>query len=126
MKENELILSTLGKTWIFDLDGTLVKHNGYLNDGRDTLLDGVKEFFNSLPDKDTILILTARKKEFRDQTEEFLISNEIRFDHIIYDLPHGERMLINDMKPSGLRTALSINLERDSPFTIMFREDTGL
>ena len=24
-----MILSTLPKTWVFDLDGTLLKHNGY-------------------------------------------------------------------------------------------------
>ena len=41
MKKNELLLSTLGHTWIFDLDGTIVKHNGYLIDGKDTLLPGV-------------------------------------------------------------------------------------
>ena len=35
--EEELILSTLPKTWIFDLDGTLVKHNGYKEDGIDIL-----------------------------------------------------------------------------------------
>ena len=26
---DELVLSTLPKTWVFDLDGTLLKHNGY-------------------------------------------------------------------------------------------------
>ncbi len=26
---NKLILSTLGHVWILDLDGTIVKHNGY-------------------------------------------------------------------------------------------------
>ena len=31
-------LSPLPKTWILDLDGTLVKHNGYKTDGRDSLL----------------------------------------------------------------------------------------
>ena len=44
MKE-KIILSTLAKTWIFDLDGTLVKHNGYKSDGQDTLLKGVSEYF---------------------------------------------------------------------------------
>ena len=45
----KMILSTLPKTWIFDLDGTLVKHNGYLLDGADTLLDGVKEYMGGRP-----------------------------------------------------------------------------
>ena len=40
--EKQLILSTLPKTWIFDLDGTILKHNGYKIDGEDTLLPGVK------------------------------------------------------------------------------------
>ena len=41
--DNEIVMSTLPKTWIFDLDGTIVKHNGYLLDGEDTLLPGVRE-----------------------------------------------------------------------------------
>ena len=28
-------------------------------------------------------------------------------------MPTGERILINDIKPSGLRTALAINVKRD-------------
>ena len=41
--ENEMILSTLPKTWILDLDGTILKHNGYRTDGRDTVLPGAGE-----------------------------------------------------------------------------------
>ena len=29
-------------------------------------------------------------------------------------MPYGERILINDKKPSGLRTSIAINKERDS------------
>ena len=39
-----LVLSTLPKTWVFDLDGTIMKHNGYKFDGYDTLLNGAKEY----------------------------------------------------------------------------------
>ncbi len=60
--EQEMILSTLPKTWIFDLDGTLVKHNGYLTDGQDVLLDGVKEYLADIPEQDMVLILTARDR----------------------------------------------------------------
>ena len=35
-------LSPLNKTWIFDIDGTVCKHNGYKLDGYDTILPGVK------------------------------------------------------------------------------------
>lgn len=104
--------SSLDKTWIFDLDGTLLKHNGYKNGG-DILLPGVTEFFTNIQDNDKVIILTARSSKLREETEEFLIKNNIRFDFIIYDLPVGERILFNDMKPSGLKTAYAYNLKRD-------------
>ena len=111
----KMLLSTLPKVWLIDLDGTLVKHNGYLADG-DILLDGVKEFFkNNINVDDFIIILTSRPKKYKNQTEEFLKSEGIPFDLVIYDLPYGERILINDSKPSGLLTAYAINKERDDP-----------
>lgn len=106
-------VSSLGKTWIFDLDGTLVKHNGYKIDGRDSWLEGAKEFLSHISAQDRIIFLTSRTKEERECTEAFLEDSAIRYDEIIYNMPYGERILINDMKPSGLKTALAINTERD-------------
>lgn len=111
--EKELILSTLPKTWIFDLDGTLVKHNGYKIDGKDSLLDGVKEYLDKLPKEDKVLILTSRLEEYREITLKFLYENKIRFDQILFEMPVGERILVNDKKPSGLDTAVAFNLKRD-------------
>lgn len=54
-----LTLSALPKTWLIDIDGTLVRHNGYLHD-KDELLGGVREFFASLPKDDIVILLTAR------------------------------------------------------------------
>ena len=108
-----LRLSTLPKTWIFDLDGTLVKHNGYKLDGRDTLLDGIKEYIERLPADDFILILTSRTDEYKDMTLAFLEENGIRYDRIIFNMPMGERIVVNDRKPSGLDMALAINLDRN-------------
>ena len=105
-------MSTLPKTWIFDLDGTLVEHNGYIHGG-DKLLPGIKEFWESIPDTDFILILTSRKSDEKCQTETFLINNNIRFNKIIFDLPMGERILINDDKPSGLPMAYSVRRKRN-------------
>ncbi len=42
--ENKLVLSSLGHTWILDLDGTILKHNGYKDSGEDTLLPGASQF----------------------------------------------------------------------------------
>lgn len=111
--EKELILSTLPKTWIFDLDGTLVKHNGYKIDGKDSLLDGAKEYLDELPKEDKVLILTSRLEEYREITLKFLFENKIRFDQILFEMPVGERILVNDKKPSGLNMAVAFNLERD-------------
>ena len=107
-----LNLSPLRKTWIFDLDGTILVHNGYIFGG-DKILPGVKEFFAKIPADDYILILTAREVEVKDETVKFLRDNGIRFNRIIFDIPTGERILLNDDKPSGLKTSYAVNLKRD-------------
>ena len=123
MEGHELTLSTLPKTWIFDLDGTLVKHNGYLTDGYDTLLPGVTDFLDSLSKEDKIIIITARNNQYRKNTEKFLNENKIRYDEIIFDATVGERILINDKKKSGLKTAYAINTNRDEMLSIIQKYD---
>lgn len=112
MSTNKFTLSPLRHTWIFDLDGTIVKHNGHLN-GKDELLDGVTDFFQTIPEEDTIIILSARSEEMRENVVKTLDEFSIRYDHLLLNIPFGERILFNDKKPSGLQTALSVNLERD-------------
>lgn len=118
-----ITLSTLPKTWIFDLDGTLLKHNGYKIDGHDSLLDGVKEYLGGIPDHDYILLLTSRTEEFRDMTISFLRDNGIRYDQILFNIPMGERIVVNDRKPSGIDMAFAVNSDRDIPdFPVIRRE----
>jgi hypothetical protein len=102
------------RTWILDLDGTLVKHNGYRNDSGDEVLEGVIEFFdNFVSEDDYVLIVTARLAKYKEDTIKFLDENKIRFNQIIFDMPPGLRILINDKKPDGTETALSFNMDRD-------------
>ena len=108
-----LTLSTLAKTWIFDLDGTICIHNGYKTDGKDTLLEGVREYFDTIPDEDKVIIFTSRTEEYREETVRFLQENHIRYDEIMFDMPMGERIVVNDRKPSGIDMAVSINLKRN-------------
>ncbi len=122
---NKLELSNLGHTWIFDIDGTLVKHNGYKIVGHDTLLDGVAEFFNSIPKDDYIILVTSRTDEQKESTIKFLKDNNIRFNNIIFNLPYGERILVNDKKPSGLEMSKAINLDRDD-FDVSFKINDNL
>ena len=110
---DELILSTLPKTWIFDIDGTIVKHNGYKLDGYDTLLHGAKDYISSIPPEDKIVMMTSRTDEYKERTIKFLKENGIRYNVILFNMPMGERILVNDKKPSGLNMSVSINCDRD-------------
>ena len=109
----KMILSTLPKTWIFDLDGTIVKHNGYKLDGKDTLLAGAKEYLDELPEEDRIVILTSREERYKEDTLKFLMESGVRYDEILFGMPMGERIVVNDRKPSGLPMAGAVNVERD-------------
>ena len=111
-RHNELRLSPLRHTWVLDFDGTLVRHNGYI-DGVDEWLPGALAFLRSIPDDDYILILTAREKEVREQTEAFIKAAGIRYDDIKFEMPMGERILFNDDKPSGLRCAYAVTTKRN-------------
>jgi ribonucleotide monophosphatase NagD (HAD superfamily) len=121
---HKLILSTLPQTWLIDIDGTIFTHNGYLQGG-DQLHESAKIFLESLPETDTIILLTSRTAQYREITERALQRCNIRYHQIIFDLPAGERILINDRKPRGLDTALAINVERDRfPVINVSRDDT--
>ena len=126
MKEDDLVLSSLGKTWLIDFDGTVVKHNGHLIDGYDTFLQGSEEFLKKIPEMDTLIIMTAREEKFREMTLSFLEENEIRYDYIIFNLPAGERILVNDIKPKGLKTSVAVNIERDKGIRFRYRESSDL
>lgn len=109
--------NNLRHTWFIDLDGTIFKHNGLWEDGYDTILPGVKDLWKDIPIEDYIIITTARSKIWRDETISALTKNNLRFDHIIFDLAHGERIIVNDIKPNhGLKTAIAWNVKRNEGF----------
>lgn len=120
----DVTLSSLGHTWIFDIDGTICVHNGYKIYGKDRLLPGVAEFFRNLSADDVVVLITSRSDEFKEITEEFLLENNIRYHAIIYNAPYGERILVNDRKPSGLETSIACSLKRDH-FDLAYTIDPG-
>ena len=114
LQEREpIVLSTLPKTWILDLDGTILKHNGYKLDGKDTLIDTAVDYIRKIPEEDFILILTSRTDEYKDMTISFLNENDIRYNEILFNVPMGERIVINDRKPSGINMTLAVNIDRN-------------
>lgn len=124
--KKEIVLSALEHTWIIDIDGTIVKHNGYKIDGKDTLLSNAKELLERIPQGDMIIFMTSREEKLKGMTEEFLEFNGIRYDRIIYGVPYGERILINDKKPSGMETAIAISGIRDVVQNLEIRIDRNL
>jgi ribonucleotide monophosphatase NagD (HAD superfamily) len=121
-----LVLSPLGHTWFLDLDGTLVKHNGHLTDGHDSLLPGADALLAQIPADDLVVIVTSRGEAHREATEQFLADSRIRYDHIIFDAPFGERIVVNDAKPSGLITAVALNGTRDEAPSLRVCVDASL
>lgn len=108
----DLRLSPLTHTWVLDFDGTLVKHNGYKN-GADEWLPGAIDFLKAIPEGDLVILLTAREKEARERTLDFIGKAGVRVDHVFFEVPMGERILINDTKPSGLKCALAVTPGRN-------------
>lgn len=105
------------KTWFFDLDGTILEYNLIFSAvGKDKLLPGVKELWDKIPEDDFIVLVTARPNYLKDVTLKFLEKKGIRFDHVIFDLPRGERILVNDEKPGNIQTAYAWNVKRNEGF----------
>ena len=122
----KFLLSSLPKTWVLDLDGTIMKHNGYKLDGYDTLLPEADDFLSNIRPEDMVIIVTSRKEQYAKMTEAFLSEHHIRYDYIIYNAPYGERILVNDRKLSGMTTAIAINTERDQACRVVFTIDESL
>lgn len=93
----------------------IFQHGGYLTNQHhaERPLPGVAEFFRRIPWGDYIILVTSRTKDYRKKTLVSLRRARIRFDLLLTDLPIGERILINDIKPTGLKTAHALNLERN-------------
>jgi hypothetical protein len=108
----ELVLSYLPKTWLIDIDGVILKHNGYKQEG-EVLLPGVQQFWNQISQEDFVILLTARTEEMRQSTLSLLEHYGLRYNIAIFGIPTGERVCINDKKGSGLLTSYAVNLVRD-------------
>lgn len=112
----KIILSKIPKIWIIDIDGVIFPHNHFLNPehvGKEKPLPGIKKLFRKIDAKDRVIIMTARNHKYRKYTQKMLKRFGIRCDLLLTDMPRGERILINDIKVNGLKTAYGLNLKRD-------------
>ena len=72
LEPEQIKISPMPKTWILDLDGTLMVHDGPYILGRDEFLPGAREFLDSIPKRDMIILLTARSDYEKPHTMHFL------------------------------------------------------
>lgn len=68
---------------------------------------------DAIPREDRIIILTSRTEDYRRSTLDFLQEQRVRYDDILFGMPVGERIVVNDRKPSGLDIAVALKVERD-------------
>jgi hypothetical protein len=111
-------LDFLPKTIICDIDGCIFKHMGGLcamQSENSILLAGVKDKFDEWDKKAyKIVLLTGRKESMRTITENQLRSHGLFWDFLVMGATRGQRVLINDLKPSCKSpTAVAVNLNRD-------------
>lgn len=119
------------KTFFIDIDGTIVQYpekgqldriseiNGYVEE----LLPSAIDFFKSLKDNDVVIFTTGRREKHRELTERTLKYHNIKYKHLIMDLPWGERYLINDTPNMLYQKAIAINLLRDKGFGDIYNYD---
>lgn len=106
------------KTVFCDLDGCIFRHHGDISaiiSKPCELLPGVLESFADWVKKGyTIVLTTGRPKSLRDLTNQQIRDVGLYYHHLIMDLPRGQRVLINDIKPEqGTNTAVCVNIERN-------------
>lgn len=107
----------LRKTIFSDIDGCIWMHRHSLPAmlaEAPSLLPGVLEKFCEWRDKDYYIVLTtARPEGCRRVTEEHLASHGLFWDQLVMGLPVGPRVVINDINPTGMETAIAVNLTRN-------------
>lgn len=108
------------KTLFLDFDGVCVENGSRLfkNKWGNTkpLLKNI-EHLQKLKNKGYyIIITTSRSHEFKQITLNEINKYNIPYDRIIFDLPHSQRILINDFSETSnpYPTAISVNLARNS------------
>ena len=107
-------------TVFLDIDGVLLKNGSRFFSPKweetEPLIKNI-EFIKKLyaTGKIYLIITTSRKeKEVRKETIEQLRRNGIKYDQILFNLPHAQRIIVNDFtKSNPYRSCDSINIARD-------------
>ena len=106
-------------TIFIDIDGTILKHHGTLQEIEllpPEILPGVKEKLLEWQEKGyNIIVVTARPERLRILTRQHLAEFNITYTQLIMNVKNGPRYLINDTKPYANmeETAFAVTVKRD-------------
>jgi hypothetical protein len=70
-------------------------------------------------DKDFVILITTPTEEMRESTLVLLNNYGLRYNVAIFGILTGERICINDKKPSGLLTSYAVNVLIDQGLSIL-------
>lgn len=106
------------KTIFCDIDGCIFKHHGDLTSilkNKCELLPGARNAFMKWGKKGyTVILTTGRPESLRNITIQQINDAGLFYHHMIMDLPRGQRVIINDVKPEcSYNTAACINIKRN-------------
>ena len=119
-KEEWLEYKNTFKTIFLDIDGCIFKNTGEFTkpswgygEPLKENIENVRELYDS--GRIQIILTTARKEKYREETINQLEKHNVPFDDIIFNLYHCKRFLINDYSLTNPKpSAVSINIERNS------------
>lgn len=106
-------------TLFLDVDGTLLKNGSKFVDGlwkTKPLLKNIKTIEKIQKTHNLhIVITTSRPSSEKKYLKEVFNSYNIKINSFLFDLPHCQRILVNDyFETNPFPSALSINIERDN------------
>lgn len=107
------------KTLFVDIDGVIVENGGEYFGKIWGERNGINENINALNSQyDTgkvkIILTTSRKKEYAQVTRQQLERCGLKYHDIIFDLVHGQRIIINDYsRTNPYESCKAINIKRN-------------
>lgn len=106
------------------MDGVICywKNDNY-NKNEVLIMDNVNFLKNLIKENNIKIVLTtARSKKKCKQVLRLLKHQGLNFNKCVYDLGVGQRLVINDKKSTGLKSAFSLNTERNKSFSDLYKE----
>lgn len=107
------------RTYFVDIDGVIVENSGEYSEPVWGTTNGIEENVKVIQKLyklgNQIILLTSRRKSFKNVTIKQLKKLGIRYHQLVMGVYHSQRVLINDFSNSNpYPSALAINIPRDS------------